>query len=58
MVDMLNAMQQLMTGDPEYFDTAFLDELGQCWDDTHPDLRQAEDQGGNSRALKKARKMA
>ena len=47
MVDMLNAMQQLMTGDQEYFDTPFLDELGQCWDDTHPDLRQAEDQGSN-----------
>ena len=43
MVDMLDAMQQLMTGDLEYFDPAFLNELGQCWDDTHPDLRQAED---------------
>ena len=36
----LNVMQQLMTGDAEYFDPAHLAELGQCWDDTHPDLRQ------------------
>ena len=43
MVDMLDAMQQLMTGDLEYFDPAFLDELGKCWDDTHPDLRVAQD---------------
>ena len=43
MVDMLDAMQQLMTGDLEYFDPAFLSELGNCWDLTHPDLRQAED---------------
>ena len=43
MVDMLDAMQQLMTGDLEYFDPAFLSELGNCWDLTHPDLREAED---------------
>ena len=36
----LDVMQQLMTGDEEFFDPAYLDELGQCWDDTHPDLRQ------------------
>ena len=38
--DALDVMQQLMTGDEEYFDPAYLTELGQCWDDTHPDLRQ------------------
>ena len=39
--DALDIMQQLMTGDEKYFDPAYLTELGQCWDDTHPDLRQA-----------------
>ena len=39
--DALDVMQQLMTGDEKYFDPAYLTELGQCWDDTHPDLRQA-----------------
>lgn len=43
-VDALNVMQQLMTGDAEYFDPAHLAELGQCWDDTHPDLKQAGDE--------------
>ena len=36
----LDVMQQLMTGDEEFFDPAYLAQLGQCWDDTHPDLRQ------------------
>ena len=39
---MLEAMQQLMTGDVSYFDPAFLDDLFECWDNTHPDLKQAE----------------
>ena len=43
MVDMLDAMQQLMTGDLQYFDPEFLDRLGKCWDSTHPDLRQSQD---------------
>ena len=43
MVDMLDAMQQLMTGDLRYFDPEFLDRLGKCWDNTHPDLRQSQD---------------
>ena len=30
-IDMLNAMQQLMTGDAEYFDPAFLEELLQVF---------------------------
>ena len=38
--DALNVMQQLMTGEAEFFDQAYLTELGQCWDDTHPDMRQ------------------
>ncbi len=40
--DMFNAMQQLLTGDPVYFDTAYLDELEQCWDQIHPDLKQTQ----------------
>ena len=36
----LDVMQQLMTGDEEFFDPAYLEKLGQCWDDTHPELRQ------------------
>ena len=43
MVDMLDAMQQLMTGDLEYFDPAFLEDLTKCWDDTEPNLRQTQD---------------
>ena len=43
MVDMLDAMQQLMTGDLQYFDPEFLDRLGECWDSTHPDLRRSQD---------------
>ena len=43
LIEMLEAMQQLMTGDASYFDPAFLDELLQCWDNTHPDLKKAED---------------
>ena len=42
-VDMLDAMQQLMTGDLEYFDPAFLEDLTKCWDDTEPNLRQTQD---------------
>ena len=42
-IDMLDAMQQLMTGDAEYFDQAFLNELRACWDETHPDLASAQD---------------
>ena len=40
---MLDAMQQLMTGDAEFFDQAFLEELRACWDETHPDLASAQD---------------
>lgn len=39
----LDVMQQLMTGDEEFFDPAYVEKLGQCWDDTHPDLRQVQD---------------
>ena len=40
-VDMLNAMQQLMTGGSEYFDPAFLNTLKNCWDETDSDLTDA-----------------
>ncbi len=40
--DMFNAMQQLMTGEPEYFDQAYLISLMQCWDQIHPDLRNTQ----------------
>ena len=40
---MLDAMQQLMTGDATFFDAAFLAELRACWDETHPDLATAQD---------------
>ena len=40
---MLDAMQQLMTGDAEFFDQAFLEELRACWDETHTDLASAQD---------------
>ncbi len=39
---MFDAMQQLMTGDPTYFDPQYLDSLMQCWDQIHPDLRAAQ----------------
>ena len=42
LIDMLEAMQQLMTGESSYFDPAFLDELLQCWDNTQPDLKEAQ----------------
>jgi hypothetical protein len=40
--DMLDAMQQLMTGDPVYFDPEYRDSLQMCWDKIHPDLRQSQ----------------
>ena len=40
---MLNAMQQLMNGQAEYFDPAFLNTLKDCWDMTEPHLRNASD---------------
>ena len=40
---MLNAMQQLMDGGAEYFDPTFLNNLGDCWDLTDPQLRNASD---------------
>ena len=43
MIDMLNSMQQLLTGDESYFDPLFIDELLTCWKNTHPDLKQAQD---------------
>ena len=42
-VEMLDAMQQLMTGDTAFFDAAFLGELRACWDDAHPDLATSQD---------------
>ena len=44
MRDMLDAMQQLMTGGSTYFDTAHLEELAECWENTNPDLIQANDE--------------
>ena len=43
MIDMLNSMQQLLTGDASYFDPLFIEELQACWEDTHPDLKEAQD---------------
>ena len=43
MRNMLDGMQQLMTGESTYFDTAYLGELAECWDKTDPDLIQAND---------------
>ena len=40
---MLDGMQQLMTGDSTYFDSAYLEELAECWENTDPDLIQAND---------------
>ena len=40
---MLNAMQQLMDGGAEYFDSAFMNTLKDCWDKTDPYLRNASD---------------
>ena len=40
---MLNSMQQLLTGDASYFDPLFIQDLLTCWDNTNPDLRQAQD---------------
>ena len=43
MIDMLNSMQQLLTGEESYFDPLFLEELQMCWETTHPDLKRAQD---------------
>ena len=43
MRNMLDGMQQLMTGESTYFDTAYLGELAECWEKTDPDLIQAND---------------
>ena len=43
MVDMLNSMQQLLTGDARYFDPLFIEDLLTCWNNTNPDLKQAHD---------------
>ena len=43
MRNMLDGMQQLMTGEATYFDTAYLEELAECWENTDPDLIQAND---------------
>ena len=40
---MLDAMQQLMSGGGSFFDPDFLHDLAHCWDDTHPNLTQAND---------------
>ena len=48
-VDMLDAMQQLMTGNAEFFDAAFLGELRACWDDAHPDLATSQDSAWQAR---------
>ena len=42
-VDMLNAMQQLMTGHRKYFDPIFLNLLKGCWDNADPYLHNASD---------------
>ena len=43
MSDMLNAMQQLMTNGTSFFDPEFLEDLADCWDSSHQDLIQAND---------------
>ena len=43
MSDMLDAMQHLMSGGSSFFDPGFLRDLAQCWDSTHPNLTQAND---------------
>ncbi len=40
--DMMNAMQQLMTGDAAYFDQAWIGKLEACWQTLDPNLAAAQ----------------